>query len=451
MKLIIKNGVIIDPEYSPKTAKIPDGGANHATRARGEMDILIENGVITAIEDQIDPKSHGQAADVVDASGLTILPGLIDAHCHLRDPGFEYKEDIETGTASAAMGGFTAVACMPNTNPAADNAQIIRYILDKAESVGHVKVYPIGAVTKELRGEELAEIGEMKFAGAVAISDDGNSVARPSMMKKALLYSKTFDIPVISHCEDVDLAEGGDMNEGYVSLELGLRGIPSISESVQVARDILIGEYTGVPIHIAHVSTEASVSIIRNAKRRGVKVTCETCPHYFTLTDEACYGYDTNAKVAPPLARAADVEAIKAGLADGTIDIIATDHAPHHIDEKNVEFSRAARGLVGFETAFGLAYTYLVLTGTLTVEQLAQKMSKNPARLLNLNNGEGTIAVGKPANLTIVDLERAYSVDPEKLHSKSKNTPFGGFELRGAVSYTVANGNAVVRQGVLID
>ena len=436
MKLVIKNGLIVNT-ISP--------------HAGGEMDILIDNGIIAAIEKQIDPKTLGQSVDVVDASDLFIIPGLIDAHCHLRDPGYEYKEDIETGTASAAMGGFTSVACMPNTNPAADNAQIIRYIIDKAGSAGHVKVYPIGGITKALQGEELSEIGELKFAGAVAISDDGNPVTRPSMLKKALLYSKTFDIPVISHCEDIDLAENGDMNEGYVSMELGLRGIPSISESVQVARDILISEYTGVPIHIAHVSTEASVSIIRDAKRRGAKITCETCPHYFTLTDEACRGYNTNAKVAPPLALASDVEAIKEGLADGTIDIIATDHAPHHKDEKNVEFSLAARGLVGFETAFGLAYTYLVAPGVLTIEQLAQKMSLNPARLFHLGDGAGAILTGKPANLTIVDPRREYTVDPEKLYSKSKNTPFDGFILKGAVMYTIVDGNTVVRQGVLID
>ncbi|MCL2060816.1 MAG: dihydroorotase, partial [Oscillospiraceae bacterium] len=281
-----------------------EGASGDKARRRalvsGNNDIYIEDGAVAAIEDDIDPKSLGQAVDIIDAAGLTVLPGLVDAHCHLRDPGFEYKEDIESGTASAALGGFTDIACMPNTYPVADNAQIIRYILERAIEVGHVHVHPVGAITKGLLGEELSEIGELKSAGAVALSDDGNPVVRPSMMKKALLYSKAFDIPVITHCEDMDLADGGDMSEGYVSLELGLRGIPSVSESVQVARDILIGEYTGAPIHIAHVSTEASVDIIRNAKRRGVNVTCETCPHYFTLTDEACRGYDTNAKVAPP-------------------------------------------------------------------------------------------------------------------------------------------------------
>ena len=435
MKLVIKNGVIANCTGIPVQA-----------------DIYIDDGVIAAIDDAIDPRGLGQAVDVIDASGLTILPGFIDAHCHLRDPGYEYKEDIETGTASAALGGFTAVACMPNTNPAVDNAQIVRYIIDKAETVGRVKVHPIGAITKGLLGKELAEIGELKFAGAVAISDDGYSVDSPSMMKKAMQYSKMFDIPVISHCEDSDLADGGDMNEGYVSLELGLRGIPSISESVQVARDILLSEYTGVPIHIAHVSTGTSVEIIRNAKRRGVSVTCETCPHYFTLTDEACYGYNTNAKVAPPLALQSDVEAVIAGLADGTIDIIATDHAPHHIDEKNVEFPLAARGFVGFETAFGLAYTNLVLPRFLSITQLAEKMCLNPALLFKMDSsGAGAITVGKPANLTIVDKERKYTVDPASFKSKSKNSPFGGYELTGAVMYTIVDGKAVVRQGVLID
>ena len=452
MKLIIKSGTLVNTcnnDMPGGGSDTPGGGSDTPNRT---LDILIENGVIVEISENIDIKAHDAAVDVIDASGMTVFPGLIDAHCHLRDPGYEYKEDIESGAASAALGGFTAVACMPNTNPVADNAQIIRYIIDKADSVGYAKVLPIGAITKGQLGEELAEIGELKFAGAVAISDDGKPVGSPSMMKKALLYSKAFDIQVISHCEDMDLAEGGDMNEGFASLELGLRGIPSIAESVQVARDILLSEYTGVPVHIAHVSTEASVNLIRDAKRRGVVITCETCPHYFTLTDDACRGYDTNAKVAPPLARPEDVEAIKAGLADGTIDIIATDHAPHHIDEKNIEFTRAARGLVGFETAFGLAYTYLVLPGILTIGQLAQKMSANPARLLKLDvAGAGAFSVGKPANLTIADLEREYAVEPAKFRSKSKNSPFGGFTLKGAVMYTIVNGVPVVRQGVLID
>ena len=442
MKLVIKNGILVDPLDTGEEA-----GADAAV-----VDILIENGLIAEIGKNIDTKHLGQAVDIIDASGLYVLPGLIDAHCHLRDPGYEYKEDIETGAASAAVGGFTAVACMPNTNPAADNAQIIRYIIDKAEGAGLVKVLPIGGITKGLRGEELSEMGELKFAGAVAVSDDGMPVASPSMMKKALLYSKVFDLPVISHCEDLDLADGGDMIEGVVSMELGLRGIPSISESVQVARDILLSEYTGTPVHIAHVSTEGSVNIIRNAKSQGVRLTCETCPHYFTLTEEACRDYDTNAKVAPPLALSSDVAAIKAGLADGTIDIIATDHAPHHKDEKNVEFSRAARGMVGFETAFSLAYTHLVLTGVLTLKQLAEKMSLNPARLFHIaDTGAGGMSVGKPANLTIIDPGRSFVVEPENFHSRSKNSPFGGFELKGAVMYTIVGGRAVVRQGVLID
>ena len=435
MKLVIINGTIVN--------------SGHIS---GKMDIFIENGVVAGIAEKIDPKSLGHTVDVIDASGLTILPGLIDAHCHLRDPGFEYKEDIETGTASAALGGFTAVACMPNTEPAADNAQTIRYIIDKAKNEGHVKVFPIGSVTKGLRGSELSEIGDLKFSGAIAVSDDGRPVANPAMMKKAMLYAKAFEIPVISHCEDLDLADDGDMYEGLVSLELGLRGIPYISESVQAARDVLICEYTESPLHIAHVSTEATVNIIRAAKKRGVNVTCETCPHYFTLTADACRGYDTNAKVAPPLALASDVAAIIAGLADGTIDVIATDHAPHHADEKNVEFQRAARGIAGFETAFGLAYTYLVLPGYLSLGQLVEKMSVNPARLFKLDaSGAGTLKVGGPADLTIVDLENEYIAAPENFRSKGKNSPFGGFFLKGSVMYTIIDGVAVVRQGVLID
>ena len=434
MKLIVKNGEIVNKK----------GGFS------GKGDILISNGMIEQIGERIDEGAIEEPVDIIDAQGMTVLPGLIDAHCHLRDPGYEYKEDIESGTAAAAMGGFTAVACMPNTNPVADCEPVVRYIIDKARENGCVKVFPIGAISKGLKGEELAEIGEMKFAGAVGVSDDGKPVVNAGLMKKALQYADSFDISVLSHCECLELADGGDMNEGAVSTELGLRGIPAIAESAQVARDVLISEYTGIPIHICHVSTIGSINIIRDAKRRGVSVTCETCPHYFTLTDEACRGYNTNAKVNPPLASAADVEAVKEALADGTIDIIATDHAPHHRDEKNVEFTIAANGLVGFETAFPLAYTNLVLPGVLSMEQLVEKMCVNPAKMLRLDH-VGAILQGFAADLTIVDTRTEHVVESANFKSKSKNTPFEGFTVHGSVLYTIVDGRSVVRLGVLVE
>ena len=335
MKILIKGGHVIDPK----------------TGLDGIFDILIEYGKVIEISEHIDVEGT-EYVDVIDAAGKYVLPGFVDAHCHLRDPGYEYKEDIESGTASAAMGGFTSIACMPNTNPVIDNQAVINYIKNKAAQDGYVNVYPIGAITKGQKGEELAEIGEIKFAGAVAISDDGKPVANSSLMKKAMQYASMFDITVISHCEDLQLSDEGVMNEGFRSTVMGLKGIPSASEEIIVSRDLILAEYTKTPIHIAHVSTELSVDLIRHAKKRGVKVTAETCPHYFVLTEDACDGFNTLAKVNPPLRTQKDVDAIIKGLADGTIDIIATDHAPHHVDEKNVEFNIASSGMVGFETAF---------------------------------------------------------------------------------------------------
>jgi dihydroorotase len=428
VRTLIKNGRII----GSKTGK------------NGIFDILIENGTIIEIGSNLDIKS----GNLIDADGRYVLPGLVDAHCHLRDPGYEYKEDIETGTMSAAAGGFTSIACMPNTNPVIDSESVISYIINKARQEGLVNVYPIGAISKGLKGQELAEIGELKFAGAVAISDDGRPVSNSELMKNALLYASMFDISVISHCEDSSLSYEGAMNEGFESTILGLKGIPSASEAIMVARDLILAEYTKTPIHIAHVSTELSVDLIRNAKRRGVKVTAETCPHYFSLTEEACDGFNTLAKVNPPLRTAKDVDAVIEGLKDGTIDIIATDHAPHHEDEKNVEFNLAASGIVGFETALPLAITYLVKPGHLTMEDLVEKMCINPSKLLALN--KGTIDIGKSADIIIVDADDEFVVDINKFHSKSKNSPFNGFKLTGSVSYTIVNGNIVVREKVLL-
>lgn len=428
MRTLIKGGHVIDAK-----SKINDC-----------LDILIEDGKIVEIGKELDFIN----GDIIYAEGKYVLPGFVDAHCHLRDPGQEYKEDIETGTRSAAKGGFTSIACMPNTSPVIDNQAIVKYIMNKAKQDGVVNVYPIGAISKGLKGEELSEIGELKFAGAVAVSDDGKPLKNSSLMKKALQYSSMFDITVISHCEDLDLVDEGIMNEGYTSTILGLKGIPSAAEEIMVSRELILAEYTKIPVHIAHVSTELSVDLIRHAKSRGVKVTCETCPHYFTLTEEACEGFNTLAKVNPPLRTKKDVDAIIEGLKDGTIDIIATDHAPHHQDEKNVEFAIAANGMVGFETALPLSITYLVKPGHLTMEQLIEKMCVNPSKILGLN--KGALEIGSSADLTIVDMDEEYVVDINKFSSKSKNSPFDGFKLQGAVYYTIVNGNVVVREKVLL-
>ncbi len=428
MKLLIKNGHLIDAK----------------TGLDGKYDLLAEDGKIIEISTDI----NIDGCEIIEAEGLYVLPGLVDAHCHLRDPGFEYKEDIESGTKSAAKGGFTSIACMPNTNPVIDNESVIKYIINKAKQEGCVNVFPIGAITKGQKGEELAEIGEMKFAGAVAVSDDGKPVKSSSLMKKAMQYASMFDIAVISHCEDMDLAEEGVMNEGYTSTIMGLKGIPAAAEETMVAREIILSEYLKIPIHIAHVSTALSVELIRNAKKRGVKMTCETCPHYFSLTEEACLGYDTNAKVNPPLRTEADVRAIIEGIADDTIDIIATDHAPHHIDEKKLEFSLAMNGIAGFETALPLAVTNLVRTGAITMNKLVEKMCLNPARLLSIS--KGTLEVGGSADITIVDINDEFIVEPLNFSSKSKNSPFGGMKLFGPVWGTIVGGKPIVSEKILL-
>lgn len=421
MKLLIKNGHVVD-----------------AKTGRNEIcDILVINGKIVELSGRIDD----DGCEVIDATGKHVLPGLIDAHCHLRDPGHEYKEDIVSGAKSAAAGGFTSVACMPNTNPAADNESVIKYITNRARQEACVNVYPIGAVTKGRNGMEIAEIGELKYAGAVALSDDGSPVLSSSLMKKALLYASMFDMIIISHCEDTDLAEEGVMNEGYFSSIMGLKGIPAAAEETMVARDLILSGYLGIPLHIAHVSTALSVELIRDAKKRGVNVTCETCPHYFSLTEETCEGYNTNAKVNPPLRTANDVKAIIEGIADDTIDIIATDHAPHHADEKNVEFCLAASGMVGFETAVPLALTKLVKPGIITLSKMVEKMSLNPAKLFNIN--KGSIEVGSAADITIIDAGEEITIEVNKFRSKSKNSPFGGMKLYGSVRGTIVNGRPV--------
>ncbi len=429
MRILIKNGHVLDPKNSIDSV----------------LDLYIEDGEIVQMEPGID--INGGDIEEIDASGLIVAPGLVDMHCHLREPGFEYKEDIETGTRSAAMGGFTSIACMPNTNPVVDNRAIVEYIINRAKEAGVVNVYPIGAATKGLQGKELSEIGELKFAGVVAVSDDGRPVENAALMRSVMQYAAMFDTPVISHCEELSLSDGGAMNEGTVATRLGLRGISRASEEVMVSRDAILAQAYQLPVHIAHVSTRGSVEIVRHAKSMGVPITCETCPHYFTLTEDAVAGFDTNAKMNPPLRTADDVAAVIEGLADGTIDAIATDHAPHHIDEKNVEFDLAANGIVGFETALGLGITYLVKPGYLNLSQLIEKMSGNPAEILGLNKGQ--LKTGKPADIVIFDPDKQWAVDPAGFQSKSKNSPFGGFTLHGKVEYTIVSGNIVVRQGML--
>lgn len=373
----------------------------------------------------------------IDAKGLCVLPGLIDAHVHLRDPGFEYKEDILSGTKAAAAGGVTSVACMPNTNPVIDNATVVRYIMDKAEEKAVVNVFPIGAVSKGLKGEELAEIGLMKEAGIVAVTDDGNPVSTAELMKKAMRYANDFDLVVIDHCEEPSM-KNGVMNEGVVSMELGVVGIPDIAEDMQVARDIFLAEYLDLPVHIAHVSTKGAVDLIRDAKKRGVKVTGETCPQYFTLTEEACRGYNTLARCNPPLRTEDDRLAIIEGLKDGTLDLLVSDHAPHHNDDKDVEFSLAANGMTGLETLFGLAYTKLVKPGLVPFTRLIEALTKAPSDLLKLGRGE--IKPGLPADLSIFDLGSTFTVDRFNQVSKSKNTPFHGYELHGVTVMTIVGG-----------
>ncbi|MEW6738762.1 MAG: dihydroorotase [Nitrospirota bacterium] len=434
--ILIKNGHVVDPSQG----------------IDGVGDIVIEDGKIVRIVLQSDRATVNKEKDnslknyrtaalshcrTIDATGLFVLPGLVDMHVHLREPGFEYKETIKTGTMAAVKGGITSVCCMPNTNPVNDNKTVTEFILRKTYAEGSCYVYPIGAVTKGQKGEELAEMGMMHEAGCVAFSDDGRPVMSSLIMRRALEYSKALNMPIISHCEDMSLSEGGVMNEGRLSAQMGLRGIPYASEDAMIARDIILSELTGGRLHIAHVSTEGSIRLIRQARERGVKVTAETCPHYFTITEDAVKGYNTNAKVNPPLRTQRDVDAIKEGLRDGTIDVIATDHAPHHRDEKLQEFDKAPSGISGFETALSLCLR-LVHEGVLTMPQLVEKMAFVPAGILGIN--AGTLKAGSCADIAIVDINREFKVESENFLSKGKNTPFDGWMLKGMPVITICKG-----------
>ncbi len=417
-RILVKGGRMIDPASGTDAVK----------------DILVEDGRIARI-------GNGLSADdaaLVNAEGMLVFPGLVDMHVHLREPGFEHKETIESGTKSAAAGGFTTVACMPNTNPVIDSPAMVEYVYLKAEKEGCVKVKPIAAITKGQRGEELSPVGELVRYGAAAFSDDGHPVSNSNLMRRAMEYASMWDALIISHCEDVELSQDGVMNEGEVSTMLGMRGIPSVAEDVMVAREIALARYTGCRVHIAHISTKASVEMVRRAKAEGIKISAEAAPHHFSLTDSAVDGYSSMTKVNPPLRSEEDVEAVIRGLMDGTIDAIATDHAPHHRDDKEVEYSMAAFGISGLETAVPLAVTHLLRPGILTPLELAERMSLAPARLLKID--AGYITEGGPADITIIDPDCEIVVDVSKFVSKGKNSPFDGMKLWGRVLYTVVEG-----------
>ena len=427
--LIIAGGRVIDP----------------ASGFEGAADIYVQAGKIQKIETKrllTGRKLKSSFGEIIDARGKLVVPGLIDMHVHLREPGREDEETIVSGSEAAVAGGFTSICCMPNTDPPLDSQEKIKFVLERAQTA-KCRVYPIGAVTKKQEGKELAELGDMFAAGAVAFTDDGHPVMSSEVMRRALEYSKMFDVPIIDHCEDLGLSQNGVMNESFVSTTLGLPGIPAVAEETMVYRDIKLAEYTGARVHIAHVSTAGSVESIREAKKKNIAVTAEVTPHHFTLTDETIKTFDTNYKMKPPLRTRADVEALKEGLKDGTIDCIATDHAPHSSEEKEVEFDQAPFGILGLETALGLVVTELIDKGVLTWSQAIAKMTVNPARILKLSAGR--IKGGVPADLTVIDPEASWSVDISKFKSKSRNSPFGGRRMKGKVLYTIVEGKVVFR------
>jgi len=429
MLTVIKGGRVIDPGHLDDI-----------------LDIVIEGDNIVEIKQDAQTNGDNKEFKIIDASGKIVAPGLIDMHVHLRDPGYEYKETIETGSRAAAFGGFTAICCMPNTDPVNDCRQVTEYIVKKAVRLDIVRVYPVAAISKGLKGDNLCEYGELKDAGAIAVSDDGNPVMNSQLMRKALEYSSGFNLPVISHCEDLDLIANGVMNEGAVATKMGLSGIPNAAESIMVLRDIALCELTGVPVHIAHVSTKESIRAIRDAKKRGVPVTAETAPHYFSLTDAFIKDYNTNCKMNPPLRSEQDREAVCQGLVDGTIDVIATDHAPHSLIEKAVEFDQAANGIIGLETAVSLGLK-LVEAGIIDIKDLIEKMSKNPARILGLKSG---LEIGKTADITIIDPKNSYCIDADGFQSLSRNTPFDGWELKGRAVLTMVGGKIVYQDPIII-
>ncbi len=422
--LAITGGRVIDPE----------------SRMDRVADIYVRDGLIRRIEKG---KRKFKATETTDARGMIVIPGLIDMHTHLREPGREDEETVFTGSCAAVAGGFTSICCMPNTQPPIDSQETVKFIYQRAKDA-KCNIHCIGCITKGQKGEELTEINDLVEAGVVAISDDGLPVVNSQVMRNAMEYSRMFDLPVVSHCEEPNLSARGVMHEGFISTQLGMSGTPSIAEEIMVARDLKLAGFTRARLHIAHVSTEGSVELIRQAKKSGMRVTCEATPHHFTLTHDVIRTFDTNAKVNPPLRTQTDVEAIKKGLRDGTIDCIATDHAPHSIEEKEVEFDFAPPGLVGLETALGLVVTELINKKVLSWPQAVAKLTSNPARILRLQAGR--LKEGNRADITIIDPKASWTVDPSKFQSKSKNSPFGGRKLQGQAFCTVVGGNLVYRK-----
>ena len=425
MQTLIKNGQVIDP----------------ANQLDGSFDILINNGKIEAIEPQ--GKISGSKlkdVPVIDAKNCVVAPGFCDMHVHFREPGHEYKETIETGSASAAAGGFSTVAVMPNTSPVNDNRSITELIFSQAKKTNLVNVLPIGAITKGLKGESLSDMGELKEAGCIGYSDDGRPVMDSELMRRAFEYSRMFGLPCIQHSETLDLTQGGCMNEGIISTELGLKGMPVEAEDIMVFRDICLLRKTGGRLHVAHISSGGAVELVRQAKAKGLPVTCEVAPHHFTLTEEACRNYDTNAKMSPPLRTHEDLELIKEGLRDGTIDIIATDHAPHDLADKQMEFSKACFGIVGLETALPLTLK-MVDEKVITLQKAVDLLTQQPCRLFNLD--KGNLGVGKDADIVIFNPKTQYTIEPEKFKSRSKNSPYKGWKVRGKVLHTLVAGKTV--------
>ena len=422
MKLLIKHGRVVDPVSG--TVSI--------------QDLYIENGKVVQLE-----KDIRQAADqVIDADGLVVCPGLVDMHVHLRDPGLTYKEDIFTGTAAAARGGVTSVACMANTDPVVDTPEQIQYIRDKAAQANGVHVYPIAAVSKGMRGEEPSDADALKKAGAIALSDDGCNVDNANLMRDVMIHAKRLELPVLCHCEDTSMVEGRAVNEGSVSRQLWLEGRPAIAEEIMVMRDAMLAEETGAHVHICHVSTAKSVDIIRRMKKRGVSLTCETCPQYFTLTEDEILTQGAMARVNPPLRTAKDIKGIIAGLKDGTIDAIATDHAPHSAEEKARPLTRAPSGMIGLETSLAITLTELYHTGRMKLPEIIKRMTYTPASILRLSS-KGRLSLGSDGDVTIFDPEEVWTIDPEQFASKARNTPFAGRQVKGKVKYTIVGGQII--------
>ena len=428
-KLLIKNGRVIDP-------------ANNLDET---LDILVEKGKIVVLNKNL----NSDGAKIIDAREKIVTPGLIDMHVHLREPGREDEETIESGCKAAAMGGFTSIACMPNTSPVNDNSAVTEMIIEKAKEANLVNVYPVAAITKGLQGKELTEMAELIDSGAVAFTDDGKCVQNNEVMRRALEYSKIFDVSLISHAECSELSQKGHINEGYYSTILGLKGIPSAAEEVSIARDIILAELTNTRVHFTHVSTEGSLRMIKEAKERGLKITCDVTPHHLVLTDEALLEYDTNFKVNPPLRGETDVNALHKGLSEGVIDAIVSDHAPHAVHEKDVEFALAAFGIIGLETTLPLMLTKIVGEGILKLPELIKKLTIAPAKILNTN--KGNLSVGNNADVTIFNTKTKVRIDSNKFLSKSRNTPFNGWELNGVIDYLIVGGKMIVEDEKLVN